>query len=76
MALPRNSAQRQSCRDQITYARIRYIDISYQQFRRQVFLEINGSNAAADITILGLGAAGALVGTATTKAILAAISAG
>ena len=29
MALPRNSAQRQSCRDQITYARIRYIDISY-----------------------------------------------
>jgi hypothetical protein len=76
MALPRNSAQRQSCRDQITYARIRYIDIAYQQFRRQVFLEINGSNAAADITVLGLGAAGALVGTATTKAILAAISAG
>ena len=76
MALPKNSAQRQSCRDQITYARIRYIDITYQQFRRQVFLEINGSNAAADITVLGLGAAGALVGTATTKAILAAISAG
>jgi hypothetical protein len=76
VALPRNSAQRQSCRDQITYARIRYIDINYQQFRRQVFLEINGSNVAADITVLGLGAAGALVGTATTKAILAAISAG
>lgn len=76
LGLPRNSAQRQSCRDLITYARIRYIDINYESFRRRAFLEVSGGNAAADITVLGLGAAGALVPGATTKSILAAISAG
>lgn len=76
LALPRNTGQRQSCRDLISYARMRYIDINYELFRRRAFLEISGGNAAADITVLGLGAAGTLVPTATTKAILAAISAG
>jgi hypothetical protein len=72
----RKSEERQNCRDEITYARMRYIDINYMNFRRKVLLEVNGGNAAADITVLGLNAAGTLVGGATTKAILAAISAG
>jgi len=38
--------------------------------------EVNGANAVTDITVLGLNAAGTLVGGATTKSILAAISGG
>ncbi|MGA8401527.1 MAG: hypothetical protein WB697_16685, partial [Stellaceae bacterium] len=73
---PRGSGERQSCRDLITYARLKYADLNYDRFRRKLFETVNGGNTAADLTILGLGSAGALVPGATTKAILAAISAG
>lgn len=72
----RGSGERQSCRDLITYARLKYADLNYERFRRELFQTVNGGNTAADLTILGLGSAGALVPGATTKAILAAISAG
>ena len=72
----RGSGARQSCRDLITYARLKYADLNYERFRRDLFATVNGGNTAADLTILGLGSAGALVPGATTKAILAAISAG
>jgi hypothetical protein len=72
----RGSGNRRSCRDKITYARMRYADLLYEQFRRRLFFGINGGNAAVDIAVLGLNSAGALVGGATTKAILAAISGG
>src|SRR6266536_3891708 len=72
----RATPERRSCRDLITYARMRYTDIKYQEYRHRVFLEVNGGNAATDITVLGLNAAGTLVPGATTKAILHAISGG
>ena len=76
LALPRATPERRSCRDLITYARMRYIDLQYGVFRQRVFAEVNGANAVTDITVLGLNAAGTLVGGATTKSILAAISGG
>ena len=76
LALPRATPERRSCRDLITYARMRYIDLRYATFRQRVFAEVNGASAATDITVLGLNAAGTLVGGATTKSILAAISGG
>lgn len=72
----KGTAARQGCRDTITYARLKYTDLNYDRFRRELFAAVNGGNTAADLTILGLGSAGALVPGATTKAILAAISAG
>jgi hypothetical protein len=76
LALARATPERRSCRDLITYARMRYIDLRYALFRQRVFAEVNGANTATDITVLGLNAAGTLVGGATTKSILAAISGG
>jgi hypothetical protein len=76
IAQVRATPERRSCRDLITYARMRYIDINYEEFRRRVFQDVNGGNAATDIAVLGLNAAGTLVPGATTKAILAAISGG
>src|SRR5579864_4786337 len=72
----RSTPQRRSCRDLITYARMRYADINYERYRRRVFEAANGGNAAADVAVLGLNAAGTLVPAATTKAILAAVSGG
>ncbi|HEV8681029.1 MAG TPA: hypothetical protein VGQ90_16750 [Stellaceae bacterium] len=72
----RATPERRSCRDLIAYARMRYIDIKYQQYRHRVFAAVNGGNAATDIAVLGLNAAGTLVPGATTKAILHAISGG
>jgi hypothetical protein len=76
LALARATPERRSCRDLITYARMRSIDLRYGLFRQRAFEEINGGNAATDIAVLGLNAAGTLVGGPTTKSILAAISGG
>lgn len=76
IAQVRGTPERRSCRDLIAFARMRYADINYEKFRRRAFAAVSGGNAAADITVLGLNAAGTLVPAATTKAILAAISAG
>lgn len=72
----RATPERRSCRDLIAYARMRYIDIKYQQYRHRVFAEVNGGDAATDLAVLGINAAGTLVPGAATKAILHAVSGG
>lgn len=72
----RNSSERRSCRDSITFARMRYADIAFERYRHRLFYGFAGSNAVVDIAVLGLNAAGTLVPAAATKSILAAISGG
>jgi hypothetical protein len=64
------------CRNDIIYAHLSYFDTNYNTFTRLVLAGNSSFNAATDISVLGLNAAGTLVGGATTKAILAAISGG
>ena len=64
------------CRNDIANYRIRYYDANYYTFKRLVLAGNSTYNAATDIAVLGLSAAGTLSGGATTKAILAAISGG
>jgi hypothetical protein len=66
----------QECRNKILEARVRAIDLNYYQFVQSLFIEHNTSNLLADVSALGLGAAGAVVAGSVTKAALAASSAG
>jgi hypothetical protein len=63
-------------RDEVVHARLRAIDLHYTQFLQRAASRRITANAAADIALLGLGAAGTLVPAAGDKAILAAISGG
>lgn len=68
--------KRQEYRDEVANSRLRAIDLQYGIFVREVTGGRIGYNVSGDIAVLGLSAAGTLVPTASTKAILAAISGG
>src|SRR5215469_13607815 len=63
-------------RNACIYAMMTVIDRAYYEYRKDLHRAVDVGHAAADIIGIGLGSAGALVGGATTKSILAAISAG
>lgn len=63
-------------RDEVVHSRMRAIDLHYGIFVRQVTGGRMGFNVSGDLAVLGLSAAGTLLPTASTKAILAAISGG
>lgn len=63
-------------RDQFIATRLTLMNIQYIKFIRRFAAEKAQLDSAADILVEGLGLAGALVGAASTKAILAAISTG
>jgi len=63
-------------RDEVVDARMRVIDINFDNFREQLNIGYNVTEVGADVAALGLGAAGTLTGAAGTKAILAAIATG
>jgi ribosomal protein L18E len=70
------SAQRQSVRDTIVINRMLAYDVAYETFKQQLLTEGNSINTIGDLIVLALSGLGATTGTATTKAALAAASAG
>lgn len=68
--------EKQEYRDLVVHSRLRAIDLQYGIFVRNVTGGRLGFNVSGDLAVLGLSAAGTLVPTASTKAILAAISGG
>jgi len=52
------------------------IDVAYYDYRKSLLAAVSGTNVATDLATIGLGAAGTLVGGATTKSILAGIVTG
>jgi hypothetical protein len=60
----------------ILEARLRATDLNYYGFLRVLFAQHNVTSLGADLTILGLNAAGAVVAGSAAKAALAAASAG
>jgi len=69
---PTSIGDRNSC----IYAMMSIIDHAYYEYRKDLHRTVDVGHATADIIGIGLGSAGALVPGATTKSILAAISAG
>ena len=63
-------------RDQFLSQRLTLINIQYIKFIRRFAVEKAQLDTAADMLIVGVNLAGTLVGAASTKGILAAISAG
>ncbi len=63
-------------RDVVINSRIRAIDLRYTAFEQALTRDMAAINVGTDWAVIGLSAAGAIVGSATTKSILAAISGG
>jgi hypothetical protein len=63
-------------RNEVISQRLRAIDIRFMMFTQALNKEVNAAQLITDFAVLGLGGAGAVAGGASTKAILAAISAG
>jgi hypothetical protein len=71
-ALP--AEQRRARRDEIVNGRLAAIDLQFGLFQQAVYREGVGLNIGADVTLLGLGAAGAVVSDAGTSNILSALA--
>jgi len=69
-------AAKKAYRDEVVTGRIRAIDLHFGEFQQAVFREGVSTNLAADMILLGLGAATATTGGAALKAALGATSAG
>jgi hypothetical protein len=67
---------RRDYRDQIVNARLRALDLQFEIFEKEINRDKNLSQIGIDWAVLGLSGAGAVVGGASTKAVLAAISGG
>jgi hypothetical protein len=63
-------------RNEIVNGRLRSIDLNFYAFEKALFTQHGVTTLAGDITILGLNAAGAVVGGELTKSALAAASGG
>jgi hypothetical protein len=63
-------------RDEVVNGRLRAIDLQFEVFQKAINSERNLSQIGSDWAVLGLSGAGTIVGGATSKAILAAISGG
>lgn len=63
-------------RDEVVAGRLRAIDLQFETFEKNINQEGNLTQIGTDWAILGLSGAGTIVGGATSKAILAAISGG
>jgi hypothetical protein len=70
-----NPDLRRQIRDEIIYRQLTAYDLEFSQFERTLSVNNNAFSLSSDTAILGLGAAGAVVGGVTTKAALAAASA-
>ncbi len=70
-----HAAQR-AWRDEVVNGRLRAIDLHYSAFVQKAIGGHIVGNAATDVAVLGLSAAGTLVPSANAAAVLAAISAG
>ncbi len=66
----------QRYRDDVVNGRLRAVDLQFEIFQKAINAEKNLSQIGADWAVLGLSGAGTIVGGASTKAILAAISGG
>jgi len=75
--LPADSVtKRRALRDSIVYARMRYIDLNYYQFRKALLTGRNANDIMEAWATLGLSAASTVLPAAGTKTILSAISTG
>jgi hypothetical protein len=63
-------------RDEVVLGRVRAIDLHYAAFVQETIGSRIAGSAATDIAVLGLSAAGTLVPSASSKAILAAVAGG
>lgn len=63
-------------RNEIVTGRLRAIDLNYNAFVKALFVEHGTASLGGDLAILGLNAAGSVVGGAVTKSALAAASGG
>jgi hypothetical protein len=72
----RNGLTQQQYRDAVVYRRLEVIDINYYDFESKLTTAYNLLDVGADLTALILNGLGATTGVATTKAALAAASAG
>ena len=63
-------------RNEIINARIRAIDIHFNDFQQRLYSEGVGSNIATDWTVIGLGVAGSITSSLSTTQNLSAISGG
>lgn len=68
--------EQRAYRDEIINSRLRAIDLRFTEFEKALTKDMAAINVGTDWAVIGLGAAGALVGSTTTKSILAAISGG
>ena len=68
-------AAQKAYRDKVIAARIRAIDLNFNQFAQNISAENKKLNIGTDATVLLLGAAGAVSTVTSTQAILAATSA-
>ncbi len=69
------SAEKQSYRNEVLSARVRAIDLNYNEFIKNISAENKKLNIGTDSTVLVLSAAGALSTVTSTQAIIAATSA-
>jgi hypothetical protein len=70
-----NDASKKEYRDEVITARIRAIDLNYNEFVKNISEEAKKLNIGSDSAVLILGAAGAVSTITSTQAILAATSA-
>ncbi|MGO9612917.1 MAG: hypothetical protein ACLPX5_07780 [Dissulfurispiraceae bacterium] len=63
-------------RNEVVNCRIQAIDLQFTSFEQDLAAESVGLNTGVDMSVVGLGAATSIVGGATSKAILGAISGG
>ena len=68
-------SEKKAYRDKVIAARIRAIDLNFNQFAQNISAENKKLNIGTDATVLLLGAAGAVSTVTSTQAILAATSA-
>lgn len=69
-------AEQKKDRDDIVNGRMALIDANYKSFVRQFVIQKQSGDLAADVTVIGLNTAGALLDPSGTTRILAGISAG
>ncbi len=68
--------KKQALRNEIINARIRAIDIHFNDFQQRLYREGVGSNIATDWTVIGLGVAGSITSSLSATQNLSAISGG
>ncbi len=69
-------AKKKEYRDEVVNGRLRAIDIAFMIFEKSINTEHNAVQLGTDVTVLGLTETAAVIGSASTKSILSAISGG